>query len=81
MIEKLLPPSVVGVERFGDVPNPYLYPQEERVVAGAIPRRRREYAAVRWCARTALARLGVAGGPILPGPRGAPIGRRTSSAA
>jgi 4'-phosphopantetheinyl transferase EntD len=42
------------------------------VIARAVDKRRREFTTVRHCARTALERLGVAPGPILPGERGAP---------
>ncbi len=73
MIEKLLPPSVVSAERFGDTGDAPLYPEEERAVAAAVPKRRNEYATVRACAREALAVLGAEPGPILSGVRGAPI--------
>ena len=73
MIEQLLPPTVVGVERFGDAADAYLYPEEERAVAAAVPKRRQEYTTVRACAREALATLGAEPGPILSGARGAPV--------
>lgn len=63
----LLPPDVVVVEMFADPPVVELYPEEAAVVAQAIEKRRREFATVRLCARTALAQLGVAPCPILPG--------------
>ncbi|AXE28318.1 4'-phosphopantetheinyl transferase (plasmid) [Streptomyces globosus] len=65
-------PGVVTVELFADPPNIHLYPEEADRVKRAIDRRRREFATVRLCARTALARLGVPPGPILPGPGGEP---------
>lgn len=49
------------------------YPEESRSLAGAVERRRREFAAGRGCARAALARLGVTPAPIPVGARGAPI--------
>ena len=49
-----------------------LLPPERAVVARAVPKRRNEFGTVRWCARTALARLGVPPVPLLPGERGAP---------
>jgi 4'-phosphopantetheinyl transferase EntD len=73
VIEKLLPTSVVAVDTLVDPPGAALFPTEESVVAHAVDRRRQEFAAVRLCARTALARLGVPPAPILPGERGAPI--------
>jgi 4'-phosphopantetheinyl transferase EntD len=45
---------------------------ERDAVARAVPARKREFATVRGCARRALARLGEAPAPILPGERGAP---------
>ena len=73
MIEQLLPTSVVAVETFGDSPGVTLSPAEEAVVAQAVDRRRQEFVAVRLCARTALARLGVRPVPVLPGEHGAPV--------
>lgn len=72
MIEQLLPGSVRVAESFGERLDVTLYPEEAAVVAGAIERRRREFATVRGCARDALAGLGLAPAPILPGERGAP---------
>lgn len=72
MIEKLLPASVACVEVFEDVPTPELFPAEVELVARAVAKRQREFATVRHCARQALASLGVAPAPILPGERGAP---------
>ncbi|WP_240796430.1 4'-phosphopantetheinyl transferase superfamily protein [Streptomyces sp. RFCAC02] len=60
-------------ETFGDPPGePDLFPAEAAAVARAVPKRRAEYATVRACARTALARLGAPRVPLLPGERGAP---------
>lgn len=67
MIEEVLPAPVRGVDSFGDRSTEWLYPEEAAVVARAVEGRRREFAAVRHCARTALARIGVQPGPILPG--------------
>ncbi|MEV6694612.1 4'-phosphopantetheinyl transferase superfamily protein [Micromonospora sp. NPDC051196] len=72
MIERILPAGVAAVESFGDQAGIPLFAEEEAVVARAVDKRRREFAAVRHCARTALARLGYPPGPILPGTRGAP---------
>ncbi|MET9684975.1 4'-phosphopantetheinyl transferase family protein [Streptomyces coeruleorubidus] len=73
MIGELLPQSVVTVEAYGhegaDAP---LYPEEAALVARAVAKRRREFAAVRSCARRAMEKLGVPPQPILPGERGAP---------
>lgn len=74
MIEELLPDSVVAVEMHGhDEPrNATLYPEEAAFVARAVAKRRREFAAVRACARRAMEKLGVPPQPVLPGDRGAP---------
>lgn len=74
MIGELLPATVVTVETYGheEPGNARLYPEEEAVVARAVPKRRREFAAVRACARRAMEKLGVPPQPVLPGERGAP---------
>ncbi|MFE7317911.1 4'-phosphopantetheinyl transferase [Streptomyces sp. NPDC057555] len=73
MIAELLPPLVETAEAFRDTaPLPRLFPQEAALVERAVAERRGEFATVRACARQALARLGHAPAPILPGERGAP---------
>ncbi|MEU6534785.1 4'-phosphopantetheinyl transferase superfamily protein [Streptomyces sp. NPDC047000] len=74
MIEELLPDPVVTVETFGDdgFGDAPLYPGEEALVSRAVTKRRREFAAVRACARQAMEKLGVAPQPVLNGEGGAP---------
>ncbi|WP_405649995.1 4'-phosphopantetheinyl transferase [Streptomyces sp. NBC_00019] len=72
MIEELLPDTVVAVETYGDDETTPLYPEEAAVVARAVDKRRREFAAVRSCARRAMEKLGVPPQPVLPGVGGAP---------
>ncbi|MFJ9814885.1 4'-phosphopantetheinyl transferase [Streptomyces sp. NPDC101151] len=74
MIEELLPESVVAVEAFGDheAQETLLYPEEQQLVARAVDKRRREFTAVRVCARRAMEKLGVPPQPVLTGERGAP---------
>ncbi|MFJ7153220.1 4'-phosphopantetheinyl transferase [Streptomyces sp. NPDC100445] len=74
MIEELLPESVVAVEAHADDPlwQSPLHPAEEALVARAVDKRRREFAAVRGCARRAMEKLGVPPQPVLSGERGAP---------
>ncbi|MGP3968430.1 4'-phosphopantetheinyl transferase family protein [Streptomyces sp. 6N223] len=73
MIKELLPPEVAAEDCFGDPETPpELFPEEERHVARAVDKRRREFGTVRGLARTALARLGGPRAPLLPGERGAP---------
>ncbi|MFI5621155.1 4'-phosphopantetheinyl transferase [Streptomyces sp. NPDC051567] len=75
MIEELLEPGTAAVESFGDEPGAVaeLHPEEARLVATAEEGRRREFATVRRCARTALATLGADPGPVLRDPKGAPV--------
>ncbi|KUN03305.1 4'-phosphopantetheinyl transferase [Streptomyces yokosukanensis] len=74
MIEELLPESVVTVEAHADYAlwDAPLYPEEEAIVARSVTKRRREFAAVRACARQAMEKLGVPAQPIVSGERGAP---------
>ncbi|MGW2711205.1 4'-phosphopantetheinyl transferase family protein [Streptomyces sp. NPDC001356] len=74
MIEELLPESVVAVEARADDPlwDSPLHPAEEALVVRAVAKRRREFAAVRGCARRAMEKLGVPPQPVLTGERGAP---------
>jgi 4'-phosphopantetheinyl transferase EntD len=72
MIEKILPAQVTSVQSFDDPPDAGLFPAEEAIIHRAVDKRRREFATVRWCARRALAELGVPPAPILPGEGGAP---------
>ncbi len=73
MLELILPVGVESEERFGEPPGGLLFPEEEQVIGHAVEPRRREYAAVRSCARACLERLGYPQVPILPGAGGAPI--------
>ncbi|MFD7708762.1 4'-phosphopantetheinyl transferase [Streptomyces sp. NPDC059785] len=74
MIEELLPESVVAVEAHGDdgTGPAALYPEEEALITRAVAKRRREFTAVRGCARRAMEKLGVPPQPVLTGERGAP---------
>lgn len=73
MIGELLPETVVVVEAYGDEgADAPLHPAEAAVVARAVDKRRREFTAVRFCARQAMRKLGVPPHPVLPGERGAP---------
>ena len=72
MISEILPDVVASAEAFGDPPDAALFPAEEALIARAVPKRRREFATGRHCARTALGALAIAPGPILPGQGGAP---------
>lgn len=72
MLGLILPAGVESQECFGEAPGGFLFPEEQQVIAHAVPTRRREYASVRGCARACLGRLGYPQVPILPGVGGAP---------
>ena len=73
MLDEIVPPAVIAVEAFEDPPDVRLYPQEEALLQKAVTSRRLEFGTARWCARRALAKLGLPATPILPGPHRAPI--------
>lgn len=74
MIDAILPDPVCCVSTRDDgVPPDTLFPEEAAVVRNSVPKRRREFAAVRWCARRAMAELGVPPAAVLSGPRGEPL--------
>ncbi|GGX18159.1 4'-phosphopantetheinyl transferase family protein [Streptomyces noursei] len=75
LIEHVLPPHAVGEDAFGDPPATApngLFPIEEREIAQAGEKRRREFTTARQCAHRALTRLGLPPTPVPPGPTGAP---------
>jgi 4'-phosphopantetheinyl transferase EntD len=70
---KVLTPGLYGAELFDlgqDLP---LHPEEERIVAGAAPKRRRDFALGRACAHAALAELDLDKCPIARAGNGAPF--------
>ncbi len=71
MIERILPPQVVAVERFADVAGE-LFAAEEAALGRAVERRRREFTSARVCAREALAGLGLQPQPLGAHRDGAP---------
>ena len=73
MIGSLLPAAVVTVEATETDWTAPLLPEEEPLVARAVEKRRREFAAGRSCARRALAQLGWSDFPLLVGPRREPV--------
>ncbi|MFJ7290777.1 4'-phosphopantetheinyl transferase family protein [Streptomyces collinus] len=72
MIEELLPETVVAVEAYGHEDADPLFPEEAALLTRAVAKRRKEFTAVRSCARRAMEKLGVPPQPVLPGERGAP---------
>lgn len=73
MIERLVPGTVVAVSTRGDLREAGLFPEEERSVARAVEKRRREFTTARACARLALERLGIGPVAIPNGERGDPL--------
>jgi 4'-phosphopantetheinyl transferase EntD len=72
VIEELLPPSVVTLAAFQDLPDLPLPPEEEACIAWAVDARRREFATCRHLARSGLEELGLPFAVIPRGDRGAP---------
>jgi 4'-phosphopantetheinyl transferase EntD len=72
VIEALLPPAVVAVEAYEDVPGEAPFPGEEHLIERAVEKRRREFITARRCARAALSAFGYPQAPIHPGPRREP---------
>lgn len=74
LLRGLLPATVAVAESTGHTGQACggLLTAEEASVRTAGPQRRAEFAAGRQCARTALARLGIPAGPLLPGRAGDP---------
>lgn len=73
MMERLLPPGVEVVEAEPLMWEAELLPEEAELVSRAVPRRRREFAAGRACARLGLSRLGFPPAPLLSGSDRAPL--------
>lgn len=73
VLGEILPPQVAAVEAFDDPPDVALYPEEQALLRQAVASRRQEFGTTRWCARQALATLGLPPAAILPGPRRAPL--------
>jgi 4'-phosphopantetheinyl transferase EntD len=64
----------LAVEETWDFPGlEVLHAAERREVLGAVPGRQREFAAGRWCAHHALARLGIEDFAVRVGPQRQPI--------
>ncbi|MGD0701427.1 MAG: 4'-phosphopantetheinyl transferase superfamily protein [Trebonia sp.] len=72
MIGEILPEVVAFAEAFADMPDVFLFEEEEALVVRAVEKRRREFATGRHCARRALGALGVPAAAILPGEEGEP---------
>lgn len=65
LLGRIVPADVVVAEAFGDPPAAVVLSEEAELVRSAVPRRRREFATGRHCARLALAELGLPPAPVL----------------
>lgn len=72
-MRELLPPCLAVVEVFGDPDEARLLPEEAAAVSRAVGRRRQEYTSVRYCARLALAELGLPPSAIPTGAHREPL--------
>ncbi len=74
MIERLLPAYVsCAATREVSVADGNLFPEEEELIATAVPKRRNDFATARACARRAMGRLGLEPVAVLHGKRGMPL--------
>lgn len=86
LFPQIVPPDVMTVETHADLSHTPLFPEEARVIRNAQPKRHREFATVRACARDALRSLGLGETAVIPGLGGAPqwpaevVGSMTHSA-
>lgn len=67
-VAALFPPGVVAAELRGDGDPALLTERERQVTERFVPKRLKEFAAGRACARLALAELGIEGFSLLPAP-------------
>lgn len=72
LMRKVLPPEVAVKELYDDTVETWLFPEEAEAVERAADQRRREFVAGRYCARRALAMLGLPATAIPRGARGVP---------
>ncbi|CAN5496096.1 4'-phosphopantetheinyl transferase [soil metagenome] len=72
LIGAVLPETVASAELYHDPPDVVPLPEEEPLIAKSVAKRRNEFVTVRYCARLALADIGVGPVPILKGDKGEP---------
>ncbi|MGE2718647.1 4'-phosphopantetheinyl transferase family protein [Mycolicibacterium celeriflavum] len=65
-------PGLAAAEVYRDPPDLTPLPEEEPLIAKSVAKRRNEFVTVRYCARQALAELGIGPVPILKGEKGEP---------
>nr|WP_090274652.1 4'-phosphopantetheinyl transferase [Mycolicibacterium komanii]CRL67593.1 phosphopantetheinyl transferase component of siderophore synthetase [Mycolicibacterium komanii] len=75
LLSGVLPATTSGLaaaEVYRDPPDLAPLPEEERLIAKSVAKRRNEFITVRYCARQALSEIGVGPVPILKGEKGEP---------
>lgn len=72
LLAAVLPDRVATAEMYSDPADLAPLPEEEPLIAKSVAKRRNEFITVRYCARQALGKLGVAPVPILKGDKGEP---------
>ncbi|MCY2977446.1 MAG: 4'-phosphopantetheinyl transferase superfamily protein [Planctomycetota bacterium] len=72
MISTILPSEVSSYEVHGEFESKPIWPEESVFIKGAVEKRAKEFATGRFCARSALSRLGLPPGPIPVGPNREP---------
>ena len=73
LITALVPPGVTCCEQIGTLGGSLLRNEMDLLSSNTVSKRREEFAAGRTCARTALAKLGIAPISILQGSQGEPL--------
>jgi 4'-phosphopantetheinyl transferase EntD len=73
LMASLVPRTVATAETAEERSRSALFPAEQRVIAGAGPKRSREFVAGRACARRALRELGMPAVAVPAGERGEPV--------
>jgi 4'-phosphopantetheinyl transferase EntD len=73
LLASILAPGLFGAELYDQGRTLPLHPEEERAVAGAAEKRRRDFVLGRACAHAALGRMNRDDGPIARADDGAPV--------
>jgi 4'-phosphopantetheinyl transferase EntD len=73
VVEQLFPPGVIAFEIRGGGSPDDLFPAERELVARAVDKRVREFAAGRLCARAGMSALGLSAAPLLTGTDRTPL--------
>ena len=72
LLAEVMPAVVATSELYADPADLTPLPEEEPLIARSVAKRRNEFVTVRYCARQALAELGLPPVPILKGDKGEP---------